>query len=330
MAGTRISLDSLPNDVQHMILSYLSKPLSGYALDGTPRNLNIFRQLERLQRLQPSIKALLRTHPFQNLAATCKPLRGAVEGYCNHLLNCHGQMMAVKKMPELDEENWEELAAKNCKRKKTKARRQTYRNLWVRKSHEHCFWCGRKSKRHAIFDLLVYCCHECDEKIYGKRVSKSVVISQYKIRPLHYLYPSHVFADSGFKPLSTAMRSICGGVEATYLLEEEVKALAEYAKAHDPRRILYRHAAKIFGLNGEKIQDAKRDEDNCKSVLFWDVKCDTKIASCLTRSDTTASMSADHEGDGGELSGDFTGLSDEVFDFLLLINGYPYSFISEH
>ncbi len=238
--------------------------------------------------------------------------------------------MAIKKMPELDEENWEELAVKNCKRKRTKARRQTYRNLWVRKSHEHCFWCGRKSKRHAIFDLLVYCCHECDEKIYGKRVSKSVVISQYKIKPLHYLYPSHVFTDSGFKPLSTAMRSICGGVEATYLLEEEVKALAEYAKVHDPKRMRYKHAVKNFGLNGEKIQDTKRDEDNCKSILFWvrTIKCDTEIASCLTRSNTTGSMSEDLEVDGGELFGDFRGLSDEEFDFLLFSNGYPYSFSS--
>jgi len=138
MSGTSTSLDSLPNDIQQMIFSYLSKPLSGYALDGMPRNLNIFRQLDRLQ---PSIKDVLDTHPFQNLAATCKPFRAAVEGYCNHLLNRHGQIMAIKKIPELDEENWEELAVKNCKRKQTKARRQTYRNLWVRKSHEHCVWC---------------------------------------------------------------------------------------------------------------------------------------------------------------------------------------------
>src|SRR5579871_2072358 len=182
MPGTRTSLDSLPNDIEHMIFSYLSKPLSGYALDGMPRNVHIYRQLDRSQ---SSVKDILETHPFQNLAATCKYLRGAVEGYCNHLLNCHGQKMTIKKIPELNEENWEVLAVKNCKRKKTKARRLTYRNLWIRKSHERCFWCGKKSRRRAVFDLLVYCCHECDEKIYGKRLSKSLVASRYKIKPLH-------------------------------------------------------------------------------------------------------------------------------------------------
>jgi len=179
--------------------------------------------------------------------------------------------MAIRKMPELDDENWEELAAKNCKRKKTKARRETYRNLWVRKSHERCVWCGRKSKRRAVFDLLVYCCNECDEKIYGKRLSRTAVNSQYKIKPLHYLYPSHVFTGSGFKPLSTAMRAISGGLEATYLLEEEVKPLAEYAKVHDPKGLQYRFAVKKFGRTGGEIQDAKRDEDNCKNILFWGI-----------------------------------------------------------
>ena len=237
--------------------------------------------------------------------------------------------MAIKKMPELDEENWEELAIKNCKRKKTKPRRQTYRNLWVRKSYERCFWCGKKSRRRAVFDLLVYCCHECDEKIYGKRLSKSVVTAQYKIKPLHYLYPNHVFPDSGFKPLSTAMRSICGGVEATYLLEEEVKELAEYAKVHDPKRLRSKQATKTFGLNGEKIQDTKRDEDNCKRILFWDIKYGSAITSCLDRSNTPVfigSKSSGHESDGSELFGDFEGHLEEEVDFLLALNGFPYFF----
>lgn len=228
--------------------------------------------------------------------------------------------MAIKKIPELNEENWEELAVKNCKRRKTKARRLTYRNLWIRKSHERCFWCGKKSRRRAVFDLLVYCCHGCDEKIYGKRLSKSVVISQYKIKPLHYLYPSHVFPDSGFKPLRKAMRSICGGVDATYLLEEEVKKLAEYANVHDPKRWRYKHATKIFGLNGEWIQDTKGCEDNCKRILFWGIKCRHAIALGLDRSSTPTSIHSmwpDHESDWSELFGDFDGISEEPLDISL-------------
>lgn len=215
--------------------------------------------------------------------------------------------MGITKIPELDEENWEQLAIKNCKRKSTKAHRQTYRNLWLRKSHEHCFWCGRKSKRRAIFDLLVYCCHECDEKNYGKRLSKTEVMSKYKIKPLHYLYPSHVFTDSGFKPLSTAMRSISGGVEATYFLEEEVKKLAEYARVHDPNRLRYKHAIKIYGPHGEKIQDTKRDEDDIKSVRFWDTERRLTTSSYLAKNNIPAfigSKPLDLEDDESETSGD--------------------------
>jgi hypothetical protein len=234
--------------------------------------------------------------------------------------------MAIKKIPELDEENWEELAVKNCKRKQTKAHRQTYRNLWVRKSHEHCVWCGKKSKRRAVFDLLVYCCHKCDEKVYGKRLSKTVVTCRYKIKPLHYLYPSHVFADSGLKPLSIAMRAICGGVDATYLLEEEVKVLAEYAKVYDPKRSRYRQAVKDFGPNGEMIQDSKRDEDNRKSVLFWGIKYGPTITSCLDRKNPSmfiGSMSPDLEEDGIDFYYDLFGDSDEEFGFLPSLRGFP-------
>lgn len=259
------SLDSLPNDIQHMIFSYLSKILAGYSLDGIPRTPNLLHQLEMLQ---PKTSELMKTHPFQNLAATSRQLREAVEEYCRHLLNRHKDVIGDKRVPELGCVNWEVLASKNAfgKRKNTKARRQTYRNTWIRAVNERCIWCGKRSKRKAIFDMLIYCCYPCDQRVYGRKVSKTDAIKVYRLKPLVWLRPDVVYENSGLKPLKVAMRVI-GGNTITFLLAEEAAELSEYCKQNDPAKSLMKKAVRKYGIDGKKLDDENRTKD----ILFWDV-----------------------------------------------------------
>jgi hypothetical protein len=263
------SLDDLPSDIQYLTFSYLSKALAGYALDGVPRTSDLYH---RLSSLQPTVPQLLKTHPFQNLAGTCKQLRVAVEGYCRHLLDRHKDILGTRRVPEIGDQSWEEFAVKNASRKNTKVRRETYRNTWIRAAHEKCVWCGKRSKRKAVFDMLVYCCHPCDQRAYGKRLSKSQVIARYRLKPLLWLWPNLVFPNTGLRPLKVARRSVCGGTEATYLLESEAMALAAYIKEHDPQKRAVREAAVRYGHEGQYIAEELMMEDMFwQNKLFWPV-----------------------------------------------------------
>ena len=273
------SLDSMPFNIQHVIFSYLAKPLAGYALDGTPCTFNILGQLKMIT---PKASELLQTHPFQNLAATCKKLRSATETSCRHLLNTHKVILGDKKVPELDGGNWEQLVARDALKRQAKAKRQTkakpqtkekrqtraktYRNLWIRCTHERCIFCGRKSKRRAMFDMLVYCCQRCDESMYGAKVSQSRVRKEDKLKPLVWLRPDLVFKNAALKPLRVAKHE-----SGTYLLKEEVKVIKAYCNEEDPDKSMLKEAVKRYGAGAEKLVD----ENAWKEILLQDMARDT-------------------------------------------------------
>ena len=244
-----------------MIFSYLIKPFAGYALDGSPRSFTLLGELEQLTPLRKS--DLLRTHPFQNLAAVCKKLRSDIEGYCHSLLTEH-KIRNIKTL-ELDGEDWHKLATENAhsEKKNKKANRQTYRNLWIRTIHESCIWCGKNSTRRAMFDMLVYCCKSCDKRVYGKKVSRTRVAKVYKLKPLVWLRPDLVFENGGPRPLKVAMRS-----GSTFLLEKEVTALVAYCKENDPDKSISEKAVKRYGAEAERVAD----ESPSKPILFWGVR----------------------------------------------------------
>jgi len=258
------SLDSLPNDVQYMVFSYLSKILAGYALDGVPRTGDM---LYKLMLLEPTTRQLMRTHPYQNLAATSKQLRLAVEGYCHHLLDRHKDIIGKRRIPELERENWERLASKNAfgKRKDTKVRRETYRNVWIRATNEHCVWCGKRSQRKAVFDLLVYCCYQCDERVYGRKLCKTAVFQTYRLLPIVWLRPDLVFEGHGLLPLKVSMKNV-SGVIATYLLEKDVAALASFVKENDPKKDAVKRAVHKYGKSGENIIGNGNESEH---IIFW-------------------------------------------------------------
>lgn len=267
LSDMAISIDSMPPEVQFIIFSYLVKPFAGYVLDGTPRSFTILGELEKLTPSKAS--DLLKTHPFQNLAAMNKQLRSAIEGYCHQLLKEHKVVLGNKKLPELDGQDWNKLANENAhyeenvkKGKIKKVDWQTYRNLWIRATHETCIWCGKKSTRRAIFDMLVYCCASCDERVYGKKVSKSKAMQTYKLKPLLWLRPGLVFENRGVRRLNVATRE-----GSTFLLEKEVKALAKYYEENDPDGSISKRAIQKYGAEAERVVG----ESVFAPILFWRV-----------------------------------------------------------
>jgi len=88
-----------------------------------------------------------------------------------------------------------------------------------------------------MFDMLVYCCYPCDERVYSRRLSKTLAKKIYKLRQLVWQKPYIVFEGSGLKPLKEAM-SVCG--RTTFLLKKEVADLAQYCKRVDPNGVIVR------------------------------------------------------------------------------------------
>lgn len=154
-------LEGLPTELQHHVLSYLTRPLSCYTVDGMPRTVE---EYEHMLELSTDKTAILR-HPFLQLAATSRYMRATVEAYCQHLLHQHKDTIKAPAVDvNRDWSNWVATVPRN--KRKTRGARM----LWIKGVWKHCWFCGRSSVKRAIFDLLLYCCKTCDIRHYGKRV----------------------------------------------------------------------------------------------------------------------------------------------------------------
>lgn len=174
-----MSLLDLPAEVIEIILSYLIAPLSCYNVDPRPRD---GKELARLNRLS-EVRAVLERHPFYLLAAACHTLRISVETFASHLLHQYEQLLCFELVEQaIDVEGWrEEIRAiarlrRNfgMQKKQNDERTQVlppYRLLWVRWSYWRCLFCGRTTKRHAIFNRVIYTCAKCDKREWPKLVS---------------------------------------------------------------------------------------------------------------------------------------------------------------
>jgi hypothetical protein len=141
------TLETLPMELQHMIFSYLIRPLSSYPGDGMPRTRYEHSSLLRSTRDKDALKM----HPYLNLAASSRQLRDTVEAFCHSLLVQH-HSSTDKSVSQ---------------RKKVK---KPYRAIWLQKCYKHCLFCGKSSTRRAVFNMLMWCCLKCDNLHYGKRI----------------------------------------------------------------------------------------------------------------------------------------------------------------
>jgi hypothetical protein len=164
MSTTNISLPDLPLDVQYIIYSYLIAPLASYTVNPMPRTF----WLRNFYDHHPADRTVLSLHPFLNLAATCKSLRFCVESYCHHLLRQYRQLQNVK-LPDIPDDDWVEMVAKQ-KARDRKKRVHTYRLTYLKWAFAHCIFCGKVSKKRAIFNQLIWCCNPCDIDQYGRRI----------------------------------------------------------------------------------------------------------------------------------------------------------------
>jgi hypothetical protein len=141
------TLETLPMEVQHMIFSYLIRPLSFYPGDGMPRTFSLHSSLLRKTRTKDALKK----HPYLNLAASSRQMRDTVEAFCRSLLVQHNGTIYKGVL-------------------QSKKLKKPYRAIWLQKCYKHCFFCGKSSSRRAVFNLLMWCCLKCDNVHYGKRI----------------------------------------------------------------------------------------------------------------------------------------------------------------
>ncbi|KAF2434116.1 hypothetical protein EJ08DRAFT_657792 [Tothia fuscella] len=234
------SLGSLPTELQHNIFSYLIRPLSHLPVDGMPRTPALHEYiLIRSNTNSRGGKSNLSNHPFYNLAATSRTLRGTVEAFCHSLLVQYEGVMGSK-ADKKDYVDWSQQVEKRGRSTGNKCERK----VWVKFFNQRCIFCGKNSSRKAVFNLLMWCCKRCDVKHYGTRISKTAAQSAHKVKEIHWATPKLVFPDSDLKPLSVAISNISACAGATFLLEAEVKERAQYIKEHDPKGKLTRAAVK--------------------------------------------------------------------------------------
>lgn len=168
-----ISLDSLPADIQYNIMSWLICPLVGHPIQRAPQSTEELSKAD-LWKLQPPASAaskLTANHPYLCLAASSRALRTSVEDYCHHLVRKRLAIKA-KRIVTPTYVDWSADVAKKAVKGKTASGTdlRTYRLQYLKWSHECCLFCGKTSKRRAIFNLQMWCCKNCDDKEFGKKI----------------------------------------------------------------------------------------------------------------------------------------------------------------
>ncbi|KAF2460890.1 hypothetical protein BDY21DRAFT_333738 [Lineolata rhizophorae] len=200
-AGGRNCLDTLPAEVSDNILSYLIGP---YVAVGKSR----------------SAKDIYRTHPFNNLAATCKSLRTSVESYCQHIL--HRYMGHVRGLPPKDARRKRDLS---------------YRMMWIKLVRGRCIFCRKGTQMGALFYPEISCCRACDRKEYPNKITltdaKSACnLSTDQLTAKALVVEGHRF----FRP--RFCRANLNGVFTTLFFRDEVEKLSGEMDKLFPRRIL--------------------------------------------------------------------------------------------
>jgi hypothetical protein len=175
---TKSRLESLPVEVQENILSYLIGSLSCYNVSVRPKNPE---ELQTLWHLNWNRDVLVR-HPFYQLAATCHIFRQVVESFCHHLLTKY-QGILVFPVPKelLTTTRWRDIVRQ---RVTIEARYPgsvmdvdpPFRLMWVRSVYCRCMFCGRITKRRAIFNYLIWVCNKCDQEQWPKMVNINTLL----------------------------------------------------------------------------------------------------------------------------------------------------------
>ncbi|RDI81915.1 hypothetical protein Vi05172_g8037 [Venturia inaequalis] len=236
-----IALTDLPAEVIENILSYLIAPLSCYTVDSRPRDKKELKVLNGLSKL----RVVLERHPFYRLAATCHELRIAVETFANHLLHQYKKLLCFEIVEQdVDVEEWRKGVQKKSRHLKRLglARDQKdgriqvlppYRLLWARWTYCRCLFCGRATKRHAIFNHSIWACAKCDKREWPKVKRKELLSDKSKcLLPIHLDSPHLAFPHHHpqlKQPLAAYDRQ-----HGLFHLKSETDILASFVREHDP------------------------------------------------------------------------------------------------
>jgi hypothetical protein len=157
------SFDTLPLEVQFEIYSYLIQPLSDQIVPAVPATIKELTLTESI----PADRRDLQQHPYNNIAATCQLLRSSVEAFCLHLLKGH---QGGQKVPTIPKSDWSRLVARRAEKGGISKLPPAYRQRWLNQTFQKCIFCGKRTKRRAVFNRLMWCDSRCDLEHFGRLI----------------------------------------------------------------------------------------------------------------------------------------------------------------
>jgi hypothetical protein len=199
-------LTALPPELLHMIISYLfptHKPDIAFEDHWDKTHILKFQ------------------HPLDFLAATCRTLRAEVNDWAATLLRQHQDITryqaSVARMKGQRRQNW--LRGRGGL-------------LWW--SERNCVFCGKATKKAAIFLNGLHCCQACDDMHWPKKMTKTAAIQDFHLTGHHLLLhkertpmPAKLRAEGlGRLPKLRYGTLMTGGAPTTLFLRKDVEALA--------------------------------------------------------------------------------------------------------
>ena len=113
-------------------------------------------------------------HTLDYLAGTCKGLRSSVKDWAETFLRQHREIT-----------KYSTTASKRKGKPRDKWLRGGGGLLWW--TERHCVFCGRPSKRLAVFMNGFKCCKDCDRDQWPDKMTKTEACDQYDLTDRHLL-----------------------------------------------------------------------------------------------------------------------------------------------
>ncbi|KIW05261.1 uncharacterized protein PV09_03793 [Verruconis gallopava] len=260
------SLHDLPQDILFHILSQLICPLVSHDIARAPQSISELQDTEAYRLRSLTLGTFVSNHPYLCLAAQCRSLRFTVEDFCQHLLLKRMTLKSARilKPTWLD---WSKGVAEAAAKGEypTAKNLRSYRMQYLKWSVETCLFCGKSSKRRAIFNMHMWCCKKCDDVEFGKKISKTEATRKYRVNELHWKYPHILLPESWSAGLEFAFANLPVFQGAKMFKEDDIARLSAELKAHPPTRDL---------MSSLRRDDRAREEFLSKYVYGTFKDCD--------------------------------------------------------
>lgn len=239
---------ALPSELLHMIFDCML----------------LHHEADKALRSAPGARDLPCSHPLDKLAATCTLLRGEINSWAVSVLTKYSSVTGKNRQNLRQKQNRKKLGKGAAARSppSNALRGRTGLLSWVQK---HCVFCGKASRRRAIFVNGLGCCSACDLKQWPGKITKTVAKSDYDLEN-HHLRPKWS-TTTGLPKIRYGTYKTMGSV-ASMFLRSEVEMVARLVhadlEAHLAHRQERREATtrKREEKRAERMAEMERDRSS--------------------------------------------------------------------